>query len=710
MVNGFSFSYTPKPSTALASITPLKLLGEGRGALRFTASTPMSFIKQNPEIVTEGFWKGRQALTEGIVKGATSALSGVAGALTQKAADAKATTDAELAHTRAKEIANIKAAPTFNEELYKTNQLAIQNEQLRKLQTENNNVDTPQDDSVAEGDTSVIDQLESLITPAVEKVNSKTPTQPVDTTGTTAPTGTPTGTTYAPNPQTPAQNAIIALQKSQQESDNARRQLSQSAATSVKFETEKALKENNFDELDRLANLGAIDQNLLVQYKTFANSAKRSSDRLAKLQPPDTNTLVAENTPVSTPESAPDRTIFGQSNNPNFVPLRDALKNRGVVSEMPTQFSEQSVAPSENLSFLDINSITPEQTQSIRGEGYQLPVVEPSSPKVEMPEVKEQLVLNGVSLPLAQVTGAEGKNPLAAVEPVLPTQVPSEPAPATTAELTPERTQEQIVNEYVGLLTNKPYRGAGDARRAKQVLEKLGLKAEIEVEKGEKGSRLHYVKVVEEAPPAKTAPEGYFVESIRDADGKETYVYKPKIPVKQQIATFDSNIEKAKVLQETLTKIKEIAPGYLFAGAGGISGLMKYNPIANDARTTRSLLDTVKGIVGFDELVALKAQGGSLGALSDSELKMLTSLKGSIDPDMDEATFLANINKMSESTEKLITGLEADKKEVMKVESPTKFQPIQTPENRVEVKTQEEYNALKKGQKWIWNGQTGTKN
>jgi hypothetical protein len=244
------------------------------------------------------------------------------------------------------------------------------------------------------------------------------------------------------------------------------------------------------------------------------------------------------------------------------------------------------------------------------------------------------------------------------------------------------------------------------------VLEKLGLKAEIETEKGEKGSRLHYVKVVDEAPAAKTAPEGYLVESIRDADGKETYVYKPKIPVKQQIATFDNNIKKANVLKSTIEKIEKIAPSTLgiFGGAGGISGLMKYNPIANDARTTRALLDTVKGIVGFDELVALKAQGGSLGALSDSELKMLTSLQGSLDPDMDEKTFMENIKAMRESTDRLISGLEADKKEVMKVESPTKFQPIQTPENRVEVKTQEEYNALKKGQKWIWNGQTGTKN
>jgi len=678
----------------LASINPIQSRGEG---LRFTANTPMSFIKQNPEIVTEGFWKGRQALTEGIVKGVTSALSGVSGALTAKAAETKA--DTKLTKDRAHEmaIAKIKAAPTEAETAYQQQRSDLLKEQIDAAKAKNK-ADEADDgyDAIPSGgrdwrsyNRPNFNQTEDAMTDSAGNV-----IKPADP----ASTGTPAGTTYIPNPQTPAQNTIIALQKSQQEAENAKKQLTQSAATSVKFETEKALQENNFDELDRLANLGAIDQNLLVQYKSFANSAKRSSDRLAKLQAPDTNTLVAENTPVSTPESAPDRTIFGQSNNPNFVPLRDALKNRGVVSEMPTQFSEQSVAPSENLSFLDINSITPEQTQSIR-EGYQLPVVESSSPKLEMPEVKEQLVLNGVSLPLAQVTGAEGKKPLAAVEPVLPTAVPSEPAQPVIAQAVPE-TEAEYRYRLESDLTGQPFMNPADARMAKNILEQqLGVKAVVNGIDAGKGKRIYRVEIVEDAPP-KTPPEGFFTKKITDANGKETYVYEPKIPVKQQIITFDKNIEKAKILQETLTKIEKIAPGYLFAGAGGASGLMKYNPFANDAKTTRALLDTVKGIVGFDELVALKAQGGTLGALSDKELDMLTSLKGSINPDMDEATFLENIKKMNESTKKLIAGLEADKKEVMNVESPTKFQNIQSKKP----KDEKDKVYIINGSRYKWDG------
>jgi hypothetical protein len=642
-MTAFSFSYAPKASTALASINPLKSGGEG---LRFTANTPMSFLKQNPEIVTEGFWKGRQALTEGVVKGVTSALSGVTGALAQKAADAKA--DQKLKDDRAHDIAvaNIKAAQTPEEKLYQKQRSDLLTQQIAAATTKNENVSSTQEDVVAEGDTSIIDQINSLISPAVKKVESAPSTQPSN------PAPVAPAASVAPPAAPVVPNAPVAP-----------------AGVSA------------FAPGDAGRGLFQFDQGTGTD--AYGNMPPRQASMAFNLPEPVPAMEVATSAP----------------------PKYESMFNRG---------EQVATAPTESNLFSKISNISevaPEQTQSIRGEGYQLPVVESSSPKLEMPEVKEQLVLNGVSLPLAQVTGAEGKKPLAAVEPVLPTAVPSEPATATP-ELTPERTQEQIVNEYVGLLTNKPYKGAGDARRAKQVLEKLGLKAEIETEKGEKGSRLHYVKVVDEAPAAKTAPEGYLVESIRDADGKETYVYKPKIPVKQQIATFDNNIKKANVLKSTIEKIEKIAPSTLgiFGGAGGISGLMKYNPIANDARTTRALLDTVKGIVGFDELVALKAQGGSLGALSDSELKMLTSLQGSLDPDMDEKTFMENIKAMRESTDRLISGLEADKKEVMKVESPTKFQPIQTPENRVEVKTQEEYNALKKGQKWIWNGQTGTKN
>jgi hypothetical protein len=374
----------------------------------------------------------------------------------------------------------------------------------------------------------------------------------------------------------------------------------------------------------------------------------------------------------------------------NVIPTKE---NTGII--------DTSTQP--NL-FSNINLPVPQQPDS----GYRLA---PSRPReAQLPEIQGTATLEGVSFPLASVTGAEEK-PLAGTPPIIETPLPeAQPElvanlePASQAELTQDQYKEtkyQIENQ----LTARPYKSIADARRAKQILEQaLGGKVQITTEKGEKGSRLHYVEITEEPEsPMETIPKDMVMKQVVDKDGQLTTTYVPKVPIKQQVATFDNNIEKARVLKTTIEKIEKIAPGYLFAGAGGVSGIMQYNPFSNDARTVRKLVDTVKGIVGFDELVALKAAGGSLGALSDSELSMLTSLKGSVDPDLDEATFLSNIKSIKESADKLISGLEADKKELINVEKQTKFQPIQTPKSEPLKKGDEFYNPKTK-QTLIWDG------
>jgi hypothetical protein len=103
-----SISYIPKVSNQSAVVNPVTSKGSD---LKFTKDEIMSFIQQNPEVLTEEYWKGRQALTEGISKGVNSLLSSATGLLTQKAGDMKSAADATTAHNRAVEIANIKAAP-----------------------------------------------------------------------------------------------------------------------------------------------------------------------------------------------------------------------------------------------------------------------------------------------------------------------------------------------------------------------------------------------------------------------------------------------------------------------------------------------------------------------------------------------------------------------------------------------------------------------
>jgi hypothetical protein len=103
-----SISYIPKVSNQSAVVTPVTNNGND---LKFTKDEIMNFIQQNPEVLTEEYWKGRQALTEGISKGVNSLLSSATGLLTQKAGDMKSAADATTAHERAIEIAKIQSAP-----------------------------------------------------------------------------------------------------------------------------------------------------------------------------------------------------------------------------------------------------------------------------------------------------------------------------------------------------------------------------------------------------------------------------------------------------------------------------------------------------------------------------------------------------------------------------------------------------------------------
>lgn len=381
---------------------------------------------------------------------------------------------------------------------------------------------------------------------------------------------------------------------------------------------------------------------------------------------------------------------------------------RPNFNKKPEEIPDDNTSVTEKAApSTDVSSATQSKKQKTEGALAGLsnpPVITP----IPTQETIGKAVVGGETLKTAPVSGAEG----IPIRKAIPIEGPlPEAAPSETLIAEPiQETEEEYRYRAESSLTGRPFKSAADARMAKKILEQqLGVKATVDIEKGEKGTRLHYVRITEDEPsPMGKIPKGMAMKQVTDKDGTVTTIYVPAVPVKQQLATFDNNIEKAKVLQDTITKIKEIAPGYLGAGAGGISGLMQYNPFSNDARTVRKLVDTIKGIVGFDELVALKAAGGSLGALSDSELSMLTSLKGSVDPDLDEATFLANLTNIEKSTKKLIEGLEADKKQLINVENQQKFQPIQ--ENApILIKSQEEWSKLKSGQRYNFNGDLGTK-
>lgn len=100
------FTFTPKPQAALANLNPIQF----GSALQFRADEPMKFLEQRPEVVMEGFLKGRQQMVEDISKGALSAIGSVTGAFkdarTEKLAETKLTEERQ----HEKDIAGIRAS------------------------------------------------------------------------------------------------------------------------------------------------------------------------------------------------------------------------------------------------------------------------------------------------------------------------------------------------------------------------------------------------------------------------------------------------------------------------------------------------------------------------------------------------------------------------------------------------------------------------
>jgi hypothetical protein len=634
MVNAFSFSYTPKPSTALAAITPLKLLGEGRESLRFTASTPMSFIKQNPEVVTEGFWKGRQALTEGAVKGVTSALSGVAGGLTSKAAETKADTDAKTAHERAVAIAKIKSEPTVSEQLYQAERRAIMQQQLSDLKGKADDRETE-----SESDARPVGVTDfNSYNRSIEKKDFEAPVNELPS----APANDPAKPLLPTAP--PAPNAPVFP---------------------------KGVSRFAPNDPEGAKGLFAYDQNTPMD--KFGNIPSRQVDMAFNLKPlaPSFDTPAPELVAAAAP-AAPlvNETVFGKSDNPNFTPLREIIKNRGIATE-----SQPSVAPSQELSYSTINlpPFAPEQQLE---QPFELPIAEVSIPR-NLQKSEGDLALTGATLPLMPVSGAEDKPLSGTPSPVEPPLPEAQPA---ADNYTDRETEAEYRFRVESDLTGQPFANPAEARMAKMVLEReLGVKAKVNGVDAGKGKRIYRVEIVEDAlSPMEGVPKDMVVKSVTQKDGTETRVLIPKMPVGQQIQSVDVALDRAKTLKTAIKEIRSIAGG-ISPGIGGLSNLMNKLPISTDASTVRALNNTIKGIIGFEELVALKAAGGTLGALSDEELKMLTSLQGSLDVDnLNSKTYLKMLQNIEDRTSAVQKKMEAYKKELMTVEKPTKFQSIQS--------------------------------
>jgi hypothetical protein len=122
------------------------------------------------------------------------------------------------------------------------------------------------------------------------------------------------------------------------------------------------------------------------------------------------------------------------------------------------------------------------------------------------------------------------------------------------------------------------------------------------------------------------------------------------------MSTLETLDRKTRFVLDTLRKAKKQATGGLGGGAG-LNSIMSFLP-ETAAYDFRSTLDTIEANVGFDELQQMRDNsptGGAVGSLTERELALLSSLKGSLKPGQSPPELSKNIDRMIAELEKVST-------------------------------------------------------
>ena len=79
-------------------------------------------------------------------------------------------------------------------------------------------------------------------------------------------------------------------------------------------------------------------------------------------------------------------------------------------------------------------------------------------------------------------------------------------------------------------------------------------------------------------------------------------------------------------------------------------------------RELRNALKTVRGIIGIENLKAMKKDGATMGALSENELELLTNIEGPLDITRPEQT-IETLNKIIRKYNDLLVTAHTDYQE-----------------------------------------------
>jgi hypothetical protein len=254
-----------------------------------------------------------------------------------------------------------------------------------------------------------------------------------------------------------------------------------------------------------------------------------------------------------------------------------------------------------------------------------------------------------------------------------------------------------------------PYESWEDAEMANQMLAKQLPNYEVKPVKQQiiDGQTYYVVEPPVKKQTQEQIPSNLAIKSAKKQVGDVTYDLIPKGEIKQQVKALKEPLGEIDTMLRTINQIRSIYKG-ISPGVGGLANWLSYIP-GTDASDVEKLIKALQGNIAFKKLADMKASsptGGALGAISERELSLLESNLGSIDPSLSFFLFKQNIDEIENIVSRAKEGI---KEQIQSIETPQNFQPIQSQENLVEIKSQEEWKKLKSGQKYIFNGVTGTK-
>lgn len=254
-----------------------------------------------------------------------------------------------------------------------------------------------------------------------------------------------------------------------------------------------------------------------------------------------------------------------------------------------------------------------------------------------------------------------------------------------------------------------PYESWEDAEMANQMLAKQLPNYEVKPVKQQvvDGQTYYVVEPPVKKQTQEQIPSNLAVKSAKKQVGDVTYDLIPKGEIKQQVKALKEPLSEIDTMLRTINQIRSIYKG-ISPGVGGLANWLSYIP-GSDASDVEKLTKTLQGNIAFKKLADMKAAsptGGALGAISERELDLLASNLGSIDPSLSFFLFKQNLDEIENIASRAREGI---KEQVQLIETPQNFQPIQSQENIVEIKSQDDWKKLKSGQKYIFNGVTGSK-